>query len=111
MLHRKVSLLALASVVFAAAAVAADRYAFDPAHTSVAFSVRHLVINNIRGKFTDFTGTILFDEADLTKSSVTVTIKTASIDTDVDKRDDDLRSASFFDAAKHPGITFKRLFS
>jgi polyisoprenoid-binding protein YceI len=85
---------------------AADTYVFDKAHSTIGFQVRHL-FSNVPGKFDDFTGTILFDEANPEQSSVEVNIKTESIDTGVKMRDDDLRSANFFDAAKYPEVTFK----
>ncbi|MDQ7053998.1 MAG: YceI family protein [candidate division KSB1 bacterium] len=88
-------------------ALSADRYQIDPVHSSIAFSVRHMVINKVKGNFKEFTGTILYDEKDISKSSVSVTIQAASIDTDNSKRDDHLRSADFFDVQKYPTITFK----
>jgi polyisoprenoid-binding protein YceI len=87
-------------------AVAAETYLVDKTHTLVGFTVRHLVINKVRGKFNDFTGTIIYDEQDITKSALEGTIQVASIDTDNEKRDTHLRSADFFDAANHPQITF-----
>lgn len=104
---KKVLAGTLVSLVLAVAAPGADRYEIDPVHTSIGFSVRHLVINNVKGKFGDFSGTILYDENDITKSSVSVTVRTASINTGVDKRDDDLRSPNFFDVAQHPEMTFR----
>jgi polyisoprenoid-binding protein YceI len=65
------------------------------------------MINNVSGRFTDFTGNILYDEQDVTKSSVAVKIQTASVSTENKMRDDDLRSANFFDIAKYPEITFQ----
>lgn len=79
----------------------------DPAHANASFTVRHLVISNVRGQFTKLSGAAQFDDKDVSKSTVEATIDVASIDTRVQKRDDDLRSARFFDAAKHPTITFK----
>ena len=96
----------LAVLVLAASAFATD-YKIDPVHSTLGFSVRHLGISTVPGKFTDFAGVISYDEKDPAKSSVKVTIKTASIDTGNGTRDKDLRSDNFFDAAKYPEITFQ----
>jgi polyisoprenoid-binding protein YceI len=87
-------------------AFAADTYVFDKAHSTLGFQIRHL-FSNVPGKFDDFTGTIQFDETNPEQSSVEVNIKTASIDTGVKMRDDDLRSPNFFDAVKYPATSFK----
>jgi polyisoprenoid-binding protein YceI len=79
----------------------------DPNHTHASFTIRHMVITNVRGEFQKTAGTVTLDEKDLTKSSVEATLETASIDTRVEMRDKDLRSPNFFDAAKYPTITFK----
>jgi polyisoprenoid-binding protein YceI len=79
----------------------------DPAHAHTSFSIRHLVISNVRGEFGKLSATAQFDDKDVTKSSVETTIDVASVDTRVQKRDDDLRSENFFDVAKYPTITFK----
>src|ERR1700753_3726772 len=78
----------------------------DPPHSSAQFSVKHMGISTVRGAFTKVTGTVE-DAADVTKSSVNVTIDAASIDTRVEMRDKDLRGENFFDVAKYPTITFK----
>jgi len=99
----------LAAVVvafgFAAGARAADTYKIDPVHSSVGFSVRHMVISNVKGKFQEFGGTILLENNKLIEA--TGTIQTKSVDTGVAQRDQDLRSANFFDVEKFPTITFK----
>lgn len=102
------SLTAVAvSLWLAGTALAIDTYTPDPSHTTVGFTARHFVITKVRGQFKEFTATIMYDEQDITKSSLQGSIKTASIDTGNQKRDDHLRSGDFFDAAKFPEITFR----
>lgn len=81
-------------------------YDIDTTHSSVDFSIRHLVIAKVRGRFTQFKGLIELDPADLAKSKVSVEIQAASISTNEDKRDAHLRSADFFDVERYPLITF-----
>ncbi|HEY6274197.1 MAG TPA: YceI family protein [Terriglobales bacterium] len=97
----------LAVLALASSAWAADEYKIDPVHSRVGFAVKHMVINTVHGRFTDFNGAIQFDDKDPSKSSVAVTIKTASINTDNPQRDNDLRSANFLEVEKYPEITFK----
>jgi polyisoprenoid-binding protein YceI len=85
----------------------AATYTLDPAHTSVGFKVKHLMITNVKGVFEKFQGTMILDEKDITKSKISATIEVASINTNIAKRDDHLRSADFFDAAKYPVMTFE----
>jgi polyisoprenoid-binding protein YceI len=101
-------LRAFAPVVLLAAlpALAADTYKIDAAHSEVSFKIRHL-LSKTPGRFTKFEGAIQVDEKNLAKSSVDVTIQTASINTDNGDRDKHLRSADFFDVDKYPTITFK----
>ncbi|MBV8143152.1 MAG: polyisoprenoid-binding protein [Verrucomicrobia bacterium] len=100
------TLTGLSALLIIHSAFAADTYVIDKAHSSIGFQVRHL-FSNVPGKFDAYTGTITYDEASPDQSSVEVNIKTASVDTGVKMRDDDLRSPNFFDAAKYPEITFK----
>lgn len=83
------------------------KWAIDPDHSVVAFSVRHLMIANVRGHFGNISGVILFDSSDVTNSSVEVTIDATSVCTGIKKRDDHLRSPEFFDVEKYPEISFK----
>lgn len=85
----------------------AQTWKIDPNHTAAQFSVRHLGISTVRGAFTKASGSAEYDPADPSKSSVEATIDAASIDTRVEMRDNDLRSANYFDVAKFPTITFK----
>jgi polyisoprenoid-binding protein YceI len=79
----------------------------DTSHTTVGFSVPHLVISSVDGRFKEATAKINLDEADLTKSQVSVEINAASVDTGDQKRDDHLKAPDFFDAKKFPKLTFK----
>jgi len=89
-----------------AAASASGAYAIDGAHSTIGFSVEHLGINMVTGRFNEFSGAVNFDAGDLTKSSVTFSAKAASIDTGVGRRDDHLRSPDFFDVVKYPTLDF-----
>jgi polyisoprenoid-binding protein YceI len=79
----------------------------DSSHTQSTFTIRHLVISNVKGEFRSTTGVVKLDEADLSKSSVEAVIDAKSIHTREDKRDAHLKSADFFDVEKYPSITFK----
>ena len=79
----------------------------DPNHTAAQFSVRHMGISTVRGAFTKVSGTAQYDPSNPSKTSVDATIESASVDTRVSMRDDDLRSDHYFDVAKYPTITFK----
>ena len=78
----------------------------DPAHSQVQFTVRHMMISNVRGRFENFTGTVEFDEQDPTHSKVEVQIEAASINTKEPNRDTHLKSPDFFNAAEYPYLTF-----
>ena len=79
----------------------------DPAHSQIQFSVRHMMISNVRGRFENFTGAVEFDEADPLSSSLEVQIEAARINTKEPQRDAHLKSADFLDAERFPYITFK----
>ena len=95
----------LGTVTLIASAPAADVYKIDPAHSQVGFAVAHMVINTVHGKFNDYTGTVELNNNALQSASGTIQAK--SIDTGIERRDNHLRSADFFDAAKYPTITFQ----
>ena len=98
----------LAAVLFATAAWAqGSEWQIDPAHTTVGFTVRHMGISNVHGRFTKVSGSATVDDSDMTKSSVNATMDIASITTGNDSRDNDLRSPNYFDAAQFPTMTFK----
>jgi len=87
-------------------AIHAENWSVDKSHSSVNFSVRHLVISKVRGAFKDYSAEISFSEKDLANSSVTFTIEMASVDTDNKDRDDHLKSPDFFDVEKFTTMTF-----
>ena len=88
-------------------ALAADQYKIDPVHSNVGFAVKHMVVNTVHGRFNDWSGDIVYDDKDPAKSSVNVTIKTASINTENGDRDTHLKSPDFLDVQKFPEITFQ----
>ena len=100
------TLIAAGLTLAVASQALADTYTVDKAHSEAAFQVRH-IFTKVRGTFRDFSGTINFDKAKPESSTVEFRIKTASIDTGIQKRDDHLRTADFFDVATHPEIVFK----
>ena len=79
----------------------------DPAHTTVEFIAKHMMITTVKGRFAEFEGTIVADEQNLADSDVSVTLKTASIDTRSDQRDAHLRSPDFLDVENFPEVTFR----
>ncbi|HEY2547102.1 MAG TPA: YceI family protein [Candidatus Acidoferrum sp.] len=98
---------ALAAALSLPAAAATSTWQLDPAHSSAQFAVKHLAISTVRGAFTKVNGTVQFDDKDITKSTVDVTIDVTSVDTRQPDRDKDLRSDHFFDADHFSTITFK----
>ena len=86
---------------------APDKFEFDKAHTNILFSVNHLGLSNFFGQFNDFDGHVVFDQEKPANSKVEITIRTASVDTDVPDLDKHLLAEDFFDAAKYPDIRFK----
>ena len=83
----------------------AGTWDIDPVHSDVSFSVRHMMVSKVRGRFGEFSGQIVTGE-DITGSSVQATIDATSIDTNNEQRDNHIRSADFFDVANHPTWTF-----
>ncbi len=99
----KSSLLALAFT----GSLFAGSYDVDVSHSNVGFKVKHMMISSVRGNFKEFSGEFEYDEKSKKLKSLSGTIKAASIDTDIEKRDNHLRSADFFDVVKYPEIKFE----
>ncbi|OJH39186.1 YceI family protein [Cystobacter ferrugineus] len=95
------AVLAVPSFVFAA------EYDVDAAHSSADFSVRHMMVSNVKGSFKVMAGTVNIDDKDITRSTVQATLDAGSINTNEPKRDEHLKSADFFNTAQFPTITFK----
>jgi polyisoprenoid-binding protein YceI len=97
----------LAAVLAAPSFAFAATYEIDSAHSGAHFTVKHLMVSNVRGEFGKVTGTVNIDEKDITKSTVEATIDASTINTREPKRDEHLKAPDFFDVAKYPTITFK----
>lgn len=99
--------LLAAALVLAPAFAFAGSWDIDPSHSQAAFTVKHMMVTNVRGEFRKLSGKINLDDKDVTKSTVEATLDAASIDTNEPKRDAHLKSPDFFDVEKFPTITFK----
>ena len=106
-MHRRFLPFVAVALLTAAVWAQGSEWQIDPAHTTVAFTVRHMGISNVHGRFTKVSGSATVDDSDVTKSTVNATIDVASVDTSVQMRDNDLRSPNYFDAQQFPTITFK----
>jgi len=107
LLSRTTISAALAAVLAVSAAATTTTWQIDPQHTAAGFAVKHLMISTVRGQFKGVTGTINWEDQDISKSTVDITIDANTVDTSEPKRDADLKSDKFFDVAKYPTITFK----
>jgi polyisoprenoid-binding protein YceI len=101
-------ILTASLIAFAVSGAAkADTYAFDPGHTEIRFSWNHFGVSQMSGMITNYEGRLNFDAAAPEKSTLQITAKTDSLWTHTDQLTQHLKSADFFDAAKHPEISFK----
>jgi polyisoprenoid-binding protein YceI len=105
----KTSKFILASILctFGLSAYSAEKYAIDPVHSSVVFGIKHMGVTNFYAVFNEITGTVTFDAADPSKSSVDITVPVESIDSRNPKRDQHLKSPDFFNVKQFPTLTFK----
>lgn len=101
----KRQLLALA--LLAVPAIAQTQYSIDPAHSSAQFTVKHMMISNVRGEFKKISGNVVFDAMNPANSKVDATIDATTVSTRDDQRDTHLKSADFFDVAKYPVLRFQ----
>jgi polyisoprenoid-binding protein YceI len=97
----------LSVTVLAPVSAATTVWKIDPNHSAAHFSIRHLMVSNVRGEFGNLSGTITVDDQDVSKSTIEATIDATTVNTRVTARDDDLKGSNFFDVAKYPTITFK----
>ena len=103
---KKTAMLLSVLFVLTAFTVISTTWKSDPPNSQLSFTVKHIGINKISGNFTDFNVTVESSKPDFSDAVITMKAKTASINTFVEARDNHLRSADFFDAAKYPEITF-----
>ncbi|MEO8602238.1 MAG: YceI family protein [bacterium] len=106
-MHRIIRTAAALALLVTPALAAGSTWQIDPAHTSAQFAVKHLMVSTVRGTMGKVSGSVMLDESDPTKSTVTASIAAAGIDTREPKRDEHLRGPDFLDVAKFPTITFK----
>ncbi len=105
-MKRFISLLSTVLVLAFPLVALATVWNIDPDHSNIGFKVKHLMVSNVKGTFDKHTGKVEINDKDITKSKVEITIETNSVNTNVQLRDADLRSANFFDVAKYPTMTF-----
>lgn len=103
----KTGFLSLSLLALAGVAVAQSTYTIDNSHSSAQFSVRHMMMSNVRGEFSSVNGTLVYDPKNPSASKIEAVIDVNSINTREPKRDAHLKSADFFDVAKFPTLTFK----
>ena len=102
----KTSLL-IAMMALTAVGLSAEEYKIDGSHSKAQFSVKHLMVSNVRGEFGKMSGTVVFDEKNPGTTKIDATLDATTINTGVAQRDEHLRGADFFDTAKFPTLTFK----
>lgn len=106
-MRKLVAVLGLMAAMALPTPAATSQWNIDPAHSTAQFDVLHLEITDVDGTFTKVSGSATIDDDDLSKSRVTATIETNSIDSGISMRDDDLKSSNFLDVATYPTMTFQ----
>lgn len=106
-LHRIIISVMIGAFVLTGRVQAQEKFVVDPAHTHIGFSVTHMVITKVHGKFDEYEAVFYLDRENIANSRAEARIKVTSINTENQKRDDHLRSKDFFDAEKYPEITFR----
>lgn len=101
-----VKIIATAAILAMPSIASASPWAIDAEHSNVGFKVRHMMVSNVKGDFSKFSGNVDIDDKDLAKTKVDAIIETSSINTGVAKRDEHLKSPDFFDVTKYPTMTF-----
>jgi polyisoprenoid-binding protein YceI len=101
-----VPLVVALAAPFALAQTAPSTWKTDPAHSEVDFTIKHMALSNVHGRFGTVDATLVWDDQDPTKSTVNATIDVTGVDTGVPNRDNDLKGARFFDVANNPKATF-----
>ena len=99
--------LASASLAGSSALAQSSTWTIDPNHSSINFEIRHLGVSNVHGSIGGIKGTVVYDEKDITKSSVESTADTNTVSTNVEARDKHLKSPDFFEVEKFPTLSFK----
>lgn len=107
MRNRFLFAMALLLVSIPGAHAQTSTWTIDPAHSSINFEVRHLSVSNVHGSISGVKGTVVYNEKDITKSSVQATADTATVSTNNERRDTHLKSPDFFDVTKNPQLSFK----
>lgn len=104
---KKINTVLFLLLLIAGSTFAQTTWTVDKAHSKIGFSVPHMAVSEVEGNFKDFEATLVTKSADFNGAEVSFTAKTASIDTDNERRDGHLKSPDFFDAEKHPELSFK----